>query len=113
MDIKKVQIWQSFSDFEYRHEFSDETINLGIAIQIRTLRHRKNLTRAQLGDLLGVSRKTISAWENPDSPPCAIGTLKKLAKVFDVGLQVRFVSFSQIAADTVNTKAPLCFEEDK
>ena len=47
---KREQIWESLRDPEFRKQFIDEHINVGIAFQIRSLRNRRNLTQANLAE---------------------------------------------------------------
>lgn len=53
---------------------------------IKEARVKKNYTQAELGDLLGVSNKAVSRWENGDSFP-DVGILENLATVLDVRIQ--------------------------
>lgn len=55
-------------------------------ILIREARTQKNYTQSELGDLLGVSNKAISRWENGESFP-DVGILERLATVLDMRIQ--------------------------
>ncbi len=52
---------------------------------IKDLRKSKRLTQAQLADLLNVSDKAVSKWENDEGMP-DIENLKRLASVFNVSV---------------------------
>ena len=52
---------------------------------IAELRKEKSLTQAQLGELLGVTNKTISRWENGNYMP-DLAVLQSLCAVLDVNL---------------------------
>lgn len=85
------------ADKEYRHIFVDESINAGIAFQIREL--RGEMSQADVAENMpgGTSAQgRISDYENPDYGKFQLGTLKRLAAAFDVGLIVRFVPFSEL-----------------
>ncbi|MBF8264659.1 MAG: putative transcriptional regulator, XRE family [Dehalococcoidia bacterium] len=116
---KQEQVWESLQDPELRQQFIDEHINVGLAFQIRALRVRQDLTQTKLAELLGSKSKQpmVSEWENPNYGKYTLETLKDLAKVFDVGLLVRFVPFSQLVEWTVDlTKeaiAPPKFSEEQ
>lgn len=116
-DNKSEQIWDSLRDSEYRHQFVEEEINVGIAFQIRSLRNRQNLKQAKLASRLEVKQPLVSSWEDPNYGKYSIGTLKELAKAFDVGLLVRFVPFSSLVKWTVELTpddiAPPNFEEEQ
>ena len=47
------------------------------------LRKEKNLTQSQLGDLLGVTNKTISRWENGNYMP-DLALLPELSRILDI-----------------------------
>ena len=114
---KHEQMWESLRDPEFRKQLIDEHINVGIAFQIRSLRDRQKLTQTKLAELLGIKQPLISEWENPNYGKYTLGTLKDLAKVFDVGLLVRFVPFSTLVDWTVDLTsdaiAPPNFSEEQ
>lgn len=53
---------------------------------IREARIRKKYTQSELGDLLGVTNKAVSRWENGDSFP-DIGVLENLSNILNVKIQ--------------------------
>ena len=53
---------------------------------IKEARMKKKYTQSDLGDLLGVSNKAVSRWENGETFPDA-GVLENLAAVLDVRIQ--------------------------
>jgi transcriptional regulator with XRE-family HTH domain len=114
---KRDQMWESMRDSEFRKQFIDEHIDVGVAFQIRSLRDRQNLTQAKLAERLSVKQPLVSAWENPNYGKYTLATLKELAKAFDVGLLVRFVPFSTLVGWTVDIKpdtiAPPSFGEEE
>ncbi|MBI2850827.1 MAG: helix-turn-helix transcriptional regulator [Chloroflexi bacterium] len=114
---KRKQIWESLHDIEFRKQFIDEHISVGIAFQIRALRDRQKLTQAKLAELLKVKQPLLSAWENPNYGKYTLKTLKELAKAFDVGLLVRFVPFSTLVDWAINLPgdviAPPSFNEEE
>ena len=56
-----------------------------IGNKIKTARIEKNLTQEQVAELLGVSRQTISNWENEKSYPDIISVIK-MSECYDVSL---------------------------
>lgn len=112
------QMWESLQDIEFRKQLIDEHINVGIAFQIHGLRKRQGLIQKQLAEKLGEKKQPlISPWENPTYGKYTLGTLKDLAKAFDVGLLVRFVPFSKLIDWTLNLTsdviAPPSFSEEQ
>ena len=73
-----------------------------IATQARVLRQRKDMSQAEVARKLGTSQNAIYRLENPKYGRPNISTLKKAAAFYDVGLIVRFASFSEIADWTGN-----------
>ncbi len=53
---------------------------------ICALRRERKLSQSELGELVGVSNKAVSKWENGASKP-PMDTLKKLADIFDVTVE--------------------------
>lgn len=54
------------------------------------------MSQAELAEALKTSQPSINRLEDPSRGRPTITTLKKLAAVFDVGLEVRFVPFSKL-----------------
>ncbi|MBD5583676.1 MAG: helix-turn-helix transcriptional regulator [Clostridia bacterium] len=52
------------------------------AENLKNLRAGKNMTQQQLADLLGVDRRTVSAWEKQICEP-NYSTLAKICEIFD------------------------------
>lgn len=81
---------------EVRARFVESHLNKGLTFQIRGLRDREGWNQQTLADKLGSNQNAVSRLENPNYGRPTITTLKKIAAVFDVGLVVRFVPFSQL-----------------
>lgn len=117
MNSKQEQMWENLRDKDFRGQFIDEHINVGIAFQIRSLRNRQNLKQSELAQLLGVKQPLVSSWENPNYGKYTLNTLKDLAKAFDVGLLARFVPLSTLIDWTVDLTsdaiAPPSFNEEE
>lgn len=50
---------------------------------IRSLRKSKNISQAELGNIIGYSARTVSDWENGATEP-NISAIKALVKYFDI-----------------------------
>lgn len=83
---------------EARAKFVESQINHGIAFQIRALRNREEWSQPKMAERCNTAQNQIYRLENPTKAKPTISTLKKLAAIFDVGLVVRFVPFSQMVA---------------
>ncbi len=60
--------------------------NYDLGNRIYNLRKSKGLSQKELGELVGVSNKSVSKWENGTAIP-KTDTLVKLAEVFDISSQ--------------------------
>jgi len=85
-----------FKDREYRDYFVEDNIRNGIAFQIRAIRKRQGLSQQELAVKMDKAQNVISRLEDPDYGKLTLKTLLSLAKAFDVGLLVKFVSFSEL-----------------
>ena len=113
----RLTIWKNISDPEYRREWAEEHVGVGLAFQIRALRESRGLTQEGMGRLANKAQGTISQWENPNYGRYSLSRLRELAAAFDVGLLVRFVPFSELvdwtAGLTPERSAPPPFEADE
>ena len=89
-------------DEEYRHEFVSEHVTEGLAFQINLIRQARGWTQEELAKRCDMAQESISRLEDPNYGRYALKTLKRLAKTFDVGLLVRFVSFGELGEWTVD-----------
>ncbi len=112
----KEQIVASLLDKEYRDLLVQESINQGIAFQIRANRTMRGWTQGELGAQAGKAQSEISRFEDPDYEGYTLKTLACLASAFDVALSVRFVPFSELVDDmshlTSRSLTALPFSDD-
>ncbi len=94
------QIKDSLKDKEHREAFMDKHIDASLALQIREMRNSRGWTQAELAKRLGVSRVTVAALEShgPKQGQYTMKLMKKVAKIFDVALLVRYAPFSEFIA---------------
>lgn len=59
--------------------------NNSVGIKIKGLRTKMNLTQQQLADIIGVSNKAVSKWENGEGLP-DIENLKRVSNVFNTSI---------------------------
>lgn len=83
------------ADPETRAQCLDYEVTLGIAIQIRALRHAKGWTQRELAGRMGMSVDTVSRLECNAAEHCSVSTLRRVAHAFDVALIIRFVSWEE------------------
>ncbi len=99
---KVGRISAKFSDKEFRDCYVDSHITNGLSFQIRGMRKSRKLSQQELAVRLGTKQEAISRLENPDYGKFSLDTLKKIGSEFDVALSVRFISFSELAAQTTS-----------
>ena len=105
------QIWESFADEEYRHIFVNEPI--GLALQIRSMREARGWTQEELASRVGCKQSTVCQWENPDYGRFTLPSLRRLARVFDVVLEVAFISFSESVSISPRPLVVPSYEEEQ
>lgn len=91
-----------FESKDYRDAFVEENIKTRVAFQIRALREKEGWTQQQLGEKAGKAQNVISRLEDPDYGKFTIRTLLDLASALDVGLEVTFVPFTHLVANSEN-----------
>lgn len=113
---KQWAFLNDLDDEEYRQTFNEDLLGAYLALQIRTLREANGWTQKDFESIANKKQPTISQWEDPNYGKYSLTTLKHLAKAFDVGLLVRFVSFSELANWVVDVDAdrlrPASYKEE-
>ncbi|MGI8553939.1 MAG: helix-turn-helix transcriptional regulator [Dehalococcoidia bacterium] len=99
---QREQLVESLRDKEYRDLSVAEHISTGLAFQIRAMREARGWTQEDLARRAGMQQERISILENPDAARPTLATLKRIASAFDVALEVRLVSFSDLVDWTAN-----------
>jgi len=88
---------QRIKDKVRRNKYIANQIRMGLRFQMRALRKDRNLTQAELAELIGTKQSVISRVESRDADKLSIPTLLKLAEALDVGLVVRFEPIDTVA----------------
>ncbi len=87
-----------------RHAYVQAEVATALARQIRTIRLQRGWSQQALARLLGTTQAAVSRLEDPSYGRISLTTLLELSKVFDTGLQVRFVSIVRMLRDTWQPK---------
>lgn len=90
---------------DYRDSFSYANARIGIGSQLFYLRTKFGFSQNDIAEKSGLSLRKIKMIENGSYFNLKISELCALAKVFDIGLFVHFMSFSQLFEET-NDKSP-------
>lgn len=81
---------QEFADKDSRHEYADQFLNSRIATHLQVLREQRGWTHAQLAQEVGMQQARISVLGDVDYSSWSINTLRRLARAFDLRLDVEF-----------------------
>lgn len=77
-----------------RTRFVESHLDKKLAFQIRAL--RGDASQEKIEEITGIKQQALSRLESPYYGKATLTTLKKIAAVYDVGLLVEFVPFSQL-----------------
>lgn len=89
-----------WEDPEYRQAAMESTVENMIAWGVRINREHRNLTQAQLAELIGTKQSAVSKLEDPDGGDVLLSKLMKTAHALDLALLVKFVDYAEFAAQT-------------
>lgn len=103
--MSKAALLEKLTDKEYRDAFISEEIDVGLPMQLRAMRESRNWSQKFVAEKTGTKQPRFSLMEKPGYGNFSLNTLKKLASLFDVGLIVSFVPFSEII-DFVESMTP-------
>lgn len=96
---RRASLLRLFRNRAYRRDYVEGFYNTRLATQIKFLREESSSTQTQLGKTLATQQSAISKLENANYSSWNVKTLRRLARAFDVALQVRFVTFGEALAD--------------
>jgi transcriptional regulator with XRE-family HTH domain len=107
-------MWEALGDKENRTAFAEEHNGDFLAAQIFALRTLEDWSQATLAKKAGVTQPMISEWEK-SCEGVRLSSLHKVAAAFDIALLVKFVPFSQLAREAIETRSDLpipSFDDD-
>ncbi len=106
--IKHQMLEQMKTSKEYRHGFVEEAVRSRIVGQITALRKERDWDLKTFAAQIGKKVSWAYRLEDPNSAPPTIPSLLEVAEACDIGLDVRFRSFSELLTD-VTTLTPASF----
>src|ERR1035437_4083999 len=89
-------------DQEYSEGYAESFLNACVATQIKVLREQREMSQPQLANLIGTTQSGISRIENVNYSSWNVGTLKKLARAFNVRLKVSFEPYGTLPEEVDN-----------
>ena len=83
-------------DRAYRDAYVRSQITTALPFQLRALRKARGWTQEQLAELSGMAQSRFPSLEKPTGKMPDLDTLCRIAAVYDIALQVRFLPFSEL-----------------
>lgn len=83
---------EELKDPGFKKAFDEEEVFAQLAIQIAQLREKQGLSQKELAKKLHTTQQMVSRLENPHNQSLSLGTLVRLARVFQKKIQVQFLN---------------------
>ncbi|HLY42490.1 MAG TPA: helix-turn-helix transcriptional regulator [Terracidiphilus sp.] len=80
---------------KYRATYLSSNLDRELAYQLRRLRDKMGWSQMELAEKMETSQNAISRLESPGYGKASLSILKRLAEIFDVALEVRFIPFGK------------------
>jgi len=93
---------EEFQDEETRHIYTEEFLNGKIATQIKALREQRGWTQSELAEKAGMKQERISALEDVNYSAWTLNVLRRLAKAFDLRIDLNFADFGSFLSEFTN-----------
>jgi transcriptional regulator with XRE-family HTH domain len=94
--MSKATLLEKLTDKEYRDAFVSEEIDVGLPMQLRSMRESRGWKQQYVAEKTGTKQPRFSLMETAGYGNFSLNTLKKLASIFDVGLIVSFVPWGEM-----------------
>jgi transcriptional regulator with XRE-family HTH domain len=94
--MSKEVLLEKLTNQTYREAFISEEIDTGIPMQLRAMREKRGWNQKYIAEKMDTKQPRFSLMEKPGYGNFSLNTLKKLASIFNVGLIVSFVPFSEM-----------------
>lgn len=100
---QRHQVRRNLADKRYRDQLVAETIFSRLPLKVRFLREKTGKSQKLIARESGKAQTWISKLEDPNYGRFSVNTLLEVASMYDVGLKVDFVPFSQVLDDFSNS----------
>lgn len=94
--MSKEVLLEKLTDQVYRDAFISEEIDTGLPMQLRAMREARGWNQKYVAEKMETKQPRFSLMEKPGYGNFSLNTLKRLASIFNVGLIVSFVPFSEM-----------------
>lgn len=95
-ESRRRRLVAELTDRTEREDYQRQLVTSALASQISALRNSRGLTQAQVAQRLGKPQSVLSRLEGGGYGRYTVGTLLELALMYDVGLLLAFVPFSEL-----------------
>jgi transcriptional regulator with XRE-family HTH domain len=94
--MSKEVLLEKLTDTTYRNAFISEEIDTGLPMQLRAMREARGWNQKYVAEKMETKQPRFSLMEKPGYGNFSLNTLKRLASIFNVGLIVSFVPYSEM-----------------
>lgn len=94
--MSKEVLLEKLANQAYRDAFISEEIDTGLPMQLRAMREARGWNQKYIAEKMETKQPRFSLMEKPGYGNFSLNTLKKLASIFNVGLIVSFVPYSEM-----------------
>jgi len=94
--MSKEVLLEKLTNQAYRDAFISEEIDIGIPMQLRAMREARGWNQKYVAEKMDTKQPRFSVMEAPGYGNFSLNTLKKIASIFNVGLIVSFVPYSEM-----------------
>jgi transcriptional regulator with XRE-family HTH domain len=85
-----------FQDKDYRYAYAESFLSTKIASQIKTIRQQREMTQAQVAELMDIKQPGYARFEDVNHSVWKTDTLWDIARALDVRVNVSFESFGSL-----------------
>lgn len=94
--MSKEVLLEKLTSPAYRDAFISEEIDIGLPMQLRAMREARGWNQKYVATKMDTKQPRFSLMEKPGYGNFSLNTLKRLASIFNVGLIVSFVPYSEM-----------------
>ena len=94
--MSKEVLLEKLTNSSYRDAFVSEEIDIGLPMQLRAMREARGWNQKYVAEKMETKQPRFSLMERPGYGNFSLNTLKRLASIFNVGLIVSFVPYSEM-----------------
>lgn len=94
--ILRQNLTEEFRDKDYRYAYAESFLNTRLASQIKMIRQQRELTQAQVAELMGIKQSGYARFEDVNHSVWKTDTLWNIARALDVRVNVSLETFGSL-----------------